>query len=36
MDAFETEVREELANGVDHVTERRQKRRLRDRADDDE
>ena len=34
VDAFETEVRDELADGVDHVTERRQKRRLRDRADD--
>ncbi|NUC74490.1 hypothetical protein HTZ84_19685 [Haloterrigena sp. SYSU A558-1] len=33
VDAFETEVREELADGVDHVTERRQKRQLRDRAD---
>ncbi|ADB62244.1 hypothetical protein Htur_3381 [Haloterrigena turkmenica DSM 5511] len=33
VDAFETEVRDELAAGIDHVTERRQKRRLRDRAD---
>ncbi|WP_339105778.1 hypothetical protein [Haloterrigena salinisoli] len=33
VDAFETEVRDELADGIDHVTERRQKRRLRDRAD---
>ncbi|MXV64564.1 hypothetical protein GS429_21305 [Natronorubrum sp. JWXQ-INN-674] len=33
VDAFEDDVREELADGVDHVTERRQKRRLRDRAE---
>ncbi|QRV13597.1 hypothetical protein JMJ58_11555 [Haloterrigena salifodinae] len=36
VDAFETEVREELADGVDHVTERRQKRQLRDRADSED
>ena len=37
VDTFEDEVRDELADGVDHVTERRQKRRLRERAkrDDD-
>jgi len=34
VDAFEREVRDELADGVDHVTERRQKRRLRERAED--
>ncbi|ELZ18945.1 hypothetical protein C478_00665 [Natrinema thermotolerans DSM 11552] len=34
VDTFEEEVREELADGIDHVTERRQKRRLRDRAKD--
>ncbi|RZV11447.1 hypothetical protein BDK88_0326 [Natrinema hispanicum] len=34
VDAFEREVRDELADGVDHVTERRQKRRLRERAAD--
>ena len=36
VDAFEREVRGELADGVDHVTERRQKRRLRDRAERDD
>jgi len=36
VDTFETEVRDELAGGIDHVTERRQKRRLRDRARDGE
>ncbi|WP_265108981.1 hypothetical protein [Halosolutus halophilus] len=36
VDAFEDAVREELADGVDHVTERRQKRRLRERAEDEE
>ncbi|TYT60351.1 hypothetical protein [Natrialba swarupiae] len=36
VDAFEDEVREEVADGVDHVTERRQKRRLRERARRDE
>ncbi|WP_436345865.1 hypothetical protein [Natronorubrum sp. FCH18a] len=35
VDDFEGEVRDELADGVDHVTERRQKRRLRDRAKDE-
>lgn len=35
VDAFEDAVREELADGVDHVTERRQKRRLRERAEDE-
>ena len=35
VDDFESEVRDELADGLDHVTERRQKRRLRDRAADD-
>ncbi|APX98043.1 hypothetical protein [Natronorubrum daqingense] len=33
VDAFESNVRDELADGIDHVTERRQKRRLRDRAE---
>lgn len=33
--AFEDGVREELADGIDHVTERRQKRRLRERAERD-
>ncbi|GAB3670783.1 hypothetical protein [Halopiger thermotolerans] len=32
VDEFEGAVREELADGIDHVTERRQKRALRDRA----
>ncbi|PCR89207.1 hypothetical protein [Natrinema ejinorense] len=32
VDAFEDVVRDELADGIDHVTERRQKQRLRDRA----
>ncbi|KDE59171.1 hypothetical protein EL22_24150 [Halostagnicola sp. A56] len=32
LDRFEGEVRDELADGLDHVTERRQKRRVRDRA----
>ncbi|WP_440763550.1 hypothetical protein [Natronorubrum sp. DTA7] len=32
VDDFESEVRDELADGLDHVTERRQKRRLRDRG----
>ncbi|SER20096.1 hypothetical protein [Natrinema salaciae] len=35
VDAFEDTVREKLADGIDHVTERRQKRRLRDRSEDD-
>ena len=35
VDDFESEVRDELADGLDHVTERRQKRRLRDRAADE-
>lgn len=35
VDAFEDAVREELADGIDHVTERRQKRQLRERADGD-
>ncbi|WP_255170611.1 hypothetical protein [Natrononativus amylolyticus] len=30
--AFEADVRDELADGLDHVSERRQKRRLRERA----
>ncbi|AFZ73144.1 BAR domain-containing protein [Natronobacterium gregoryi] len=34
--AFEAEAREELADGLDHVTERQHKRRLRERADGDE
>ncbi|MFA9502234.1 hypothetical protein ACERIM_05560 [Natrinema sp. H-ect1] len=34
VDGFEDEVRAELADGIDHVTERRQKRQLRERADD--
>ena len=34
--AFEEGVRDELADGVDHVTERRQKRRLRERAQHDD
>ncbi|ELY54037.1 hypothetical protein [Natronolimnohabitans innermongolicus] len=33
VDGFEDDVRDELADGVDHVTERRQKRRLRERAE---
>ncbi|RQH03543.1 hypothetical protein [Natrarchaeobius oligotrophus] len=36
VDAFERTVRGELADGVDHVTERRRKRRLRERARRDE
>ncbi|QCS41352.1 hypothetical protein [Natrinema versiforme] len=36
VDAFETRVRDELADGVDHVTERRQKQQLRDRARSEE
>lgn len=36
VDRFEGEVRDELADGLDHVTERRQKRRLRERAANDE
>ncbi|QLG49283.1 hypothetical protein [Natrinema halophilum] len=36
VDAFEESVRDELADGVDHVTERRQKRQLRERAERDE
>ncbi|MFC4439498.1 MULTISPECIES: hypothetical protein [Natrialbaceae] len=32
VDEFEDEVRDELADGIEHVTERRQKRQLRDRA----
>ncbi|MDJ1432408.1 hypothetical protein [Halostagnicola sp. A-GB9-2] len=36
VDRFEGEVREELADGLDHVSERRQKRRLRERAADDQ
>lgn len=32
LDRFEGEVRDELADGLDHVSERRQKRRVRDRA----
>ncbi|MEY7848766.1 hypothetical protein AB7C87_06125 [Natrarchaeobius sp. A-rgal3] len=36
VDDFEKTVRAELADGVDHVTERRQKRRLRERARRDE
>ena len=34
--AFEEGVRDELADGLDHVTERRQKRRLRERAQHDD
>lgn len=30
---FEADVRDELADGLDHVTERRQKRRLHERAE---
>ncbi|WP_425603063.1 hypothetical protein [Halosolutus gelatinilyticus] len=33
VDAFESDLRDELADGVDHVTERRQKRRVRERAE---
>ncbi len=33
VDEFETTVRDELADGVDHVTERRQKRSVRDRSE---
>ncbi|ELY68313.1 hypothetical protein [Natrinema versiforme] len=36
VDAFETRVRDELADGVDHVTERQQKQQLRDRARSEE
>ncbi len=36
VDDFEASVRNELADGVDHVTERQQKRRLRERAEGDE
>lgn len=36
VDAFETRVRDELADGLDHVTERRQKQQLRDRARSEE
>ncbi|WP_408956918.1 hypothetical protein [Natrinema sp. 74] len=36
VDTFEASVRAELADGVDHVTERRQKRRVRERAETDE
>ncbi|MFU8867479.1 hypothetical protein [Natronococcus sp.] len=36
VDAFEDEVREELADGIDHVTERRQQRRIRERARTDD
>ncbi|MDS0476497.1 hypothetical protein [Natrinema sp. 1APR25-10V2] len=36
VDEFEASVRDELADGVDHVTERQQKRRLRERAEGDE
>jgi hypothetical protein len=36
VDDFETEVREELADGVGHVTERRQKRQIRERAQRDD
>ncbi|ADD04901.1 uncharacterized protein Nmag_1322 [Natrialba magadii ATCC 43099] len=35
MDEFETAVRNELADGVGHVRERRQQRRIRERAVDD-
>ncbi|WP_254531711.1 hypothetical protein [Natrinema gelatinilyticum] len=35
VDAFEESVRQELADGLDHVTERRQKRKLRERAERD-
>ncbi|ELZ01499.1 hypothetical protein C482_06984 [Natrialba chahannaoensis JCM 10990] len=35
MDAFETAVRDDLADGVGHVRERRQQRRIRERAVDD-
>ena len=36
VDAFEDEVRDELADGVDHVTERQQKQQWRDRAGGDD
>ncbi|SEW15294.1 hypothetical protein [Natrinema salifodinae] len=36
VDAFDETVRDELADGIDHVTERRQKRQLRERARDGE
>lgn len=36
IDGFETELREELAGGLGHVSERRQRRRWRERADRDE
>ncbi|AHG00161.1 hypothetical protein HALLA_16495 [Halostagnicola larsenii XH-48] len=35
LDRFEGEVRDELADGLDHVSERRQKRRLRERSAND-
>ncbi|WP_049921813.1 hypothetical protein [Halopiger djelfimassiliensis] len=35
-DAFEGTVRDDLADGLDHVTERRQKRRLRERSQGDD
>ncbi|WP_226480590.1 hypothetical protein [Natrinema amylolyticum] len=36
VDAFEDDVRDELADGIDHVTERRQKQQLRDRSQREE
>lgn len=36
VDGFETELRDELAGGLGHVSERRQRRRWRERADWDE
>ncbi|APW97412.1 hypothetical protein CHINAEXTREME_06340 [Halobiforma lacisalsi AJ5] len=36
MDDFEASVREELADGLPHVSERRHKQHLRERADSDE
>ncbi|NGM70178.1 hypothetical protein G6M89_14365 [Natronolimnobius sp. AArcel1] len=34
VDAFESEVRDELADGIDHVSERKQQRQLRERMQD--
>ncbi len=36
VDRFEGDVRDELADGLDHVSERRQKRRVRERATGEE
>ncbi len=36
VDAFEDELRDELADGIDHVTERQQKQHVRDRSRSDD